>query len=231
MPPVRGKTGMQEVLAGIGAIWDAVQAGQPFAISRAIRNPALYWIVSFGILPLSLLMALIFRKVKLLDRYLEPTAMFFIYITIAMIIFVEVIRRFVFNVQAPWSTTLPPYLFLLLTWIGCAYNVKLRAHLAFGEVRALMRPKARLAMSFLDAFLWYVMAVIVVVATLRLTANSASNFQMLLGTDNVMRWWFYICVPISWLILYARVLENLYQDIRSYRVGQEFGLTNELARE
>jgi TRAP-type C4-dicarboxylate transport system permease small subunit len=222
---------MQEVFSGVVTIWDALQGGQPFTISRAIRNPAFYWIVGAAIFPLSLMIMFLFRKAKLLDRYLEPTAMFLIYISIAMIIFVEVIRRFFFNVQAPWSTTLPPYLFLLLTWIGCAYNVKLRAHLSFGEIRAMMRPPMRLAMSFLDAALWYVMAVIVVVATLRLTANSASNFQVLLGTNDIMRWWFYICVPISWLILYARVLENLVQDIRNYRAGREFGLTNELARE
>jgi TRAP-type C4-dicarboxylate transport system permease small subunit len=157
--------------------------------------------------------------------------MFFIYLTIAMIIFVEVIRRFFFNVQAPWSTTLPPYLFLLLTWIGCAYNVKLRAHLSFGEVRAMMPPGGKLALCILDAVLWYVMAVIVMVATLRLTANSAANFQILLGTDDVMRWWFYICVPVAWLVLYARVIENLVEDVRKYREGREFGLTNELARE
>ncbi|MCC5955265.1 MAG: TRAP transporter small permease subunit [Natronohydrobacter sp.] len=222
---------MEEVLTGVIAIWDALMAGRPRGISRAFRDPSFYWVIGFAVLPLSFVIMLVFRRVKLLDRYLEPTAMFFIYMAIAMIIFVEVIRRFVFNVQAAWSTTLPPYLFLLLTWIGCAYNVKLRAHLSFGEVRAMMPPKAKLAMSFLDAILWYVMAVIVVVATLRLTANSASNFQLLLGTDHVMRWWFYICVPASWLILYARVLENLLADIRSYRVGQEFGLTNELARE
>lgn len=213
------------------AIWDALRGGDPWSISQAIREPALFWIVGFTILPVSYLLLRVFRRVKLLDRYLEPTAMFFIYLTIAMIIFVEVIRRFVFNVQAPWSTTLPPYLFLLLTWIGCAYNVKLRAHLSFGEVRAMMPPAGRLALSFLDAILWYVMAVIVMVATLRLTANSAANFQLLLGTDDVMRWWFYICVPISWLVLYARVLENLFQDVRNFRAGREFGLASELARE
>lgn len=222
---------MEEVLTGIIALWDALVDGRPRGITRAFRDPSFYWVISFLILPLSLIIMMIFRKVKLLDRYLEPTAMFFIYMAIAMIIFIEVIRRFVFNVQAAWSTTLPPYLFLLLTWIGCAYNVKLRAHLSFGEVRAMMGPTTRLFMSFVDAILWYVMAVIVVVATLRLTANSAANFQIMLGTDNVMRWWFYICVPVAWLILYARVLENLIADVRSYRAGQEFGLTNELARE
>ena len=222
---------MHELLTGFMGIWDAVQSGQSFTIARAIRNPVFYWMMAIALLPAAFVVMLVLRKATLLDRYLEPTAMFFIYLTIAAIIFVEVIRRFIFNVQAPWSTTLPPYLLLLLTWIGCAYNVKLRTHLSFGEVRAMMPPKGRLALTCLDALLWYVMAVIVMVATLRLTANSAANFQMLLGTDDVMRWWFYICVPVSWLLLYARVLENLLQDVRNYRAGREFGLTNELARE
>ena len=222
---------MQEQLTAFMAIWTALLAGDAWSLSQAMRNPVLYWIVAFAALPLSAGVMHVFRRVKLLDRYLEPTAMFFIYMTIAMIIFVEVIRRFVFNVQAPWSTTLPPYLFLLLTWVGCAYNVKLRSHLSFGEVRAMMPPRGRLALAFLDAALWYVMAVIVMVATLRLTANSAANFQLLLGTDNVMRWWFYICVPISWLVLYARVLENLLEDVRAWRGGGVFGVSSELARE
>lgn len=222
---------MQDFLTAFMTLWDALAAGETWAISQAVRHPVFYWIVGIATLPLSYLVLLAFRRSRLLDRYLEPTAMFFIYMTIAMVIFVEVIRRFVFNVQAPWSTTLPPYLFLLLTWIGCAYNVKLRTHLSFGEVRAMMPPAGRLALSFLDAILWYVMAVIVMVATLRLTANSAANFQLLLGTDDVMRWWFYICVPISWLVLYARVLENLFEDVRNFRAGREFGINSELARE
>ncbi len=222
---------MQEAFTLAMAIWDALATGQIFGLPRTMRNPALYTIIAVLILPSALVLMLAFRKVRLLDRHLEPTAMFFIYMAIAAIIFVEVIRRVVFNVQVAWSTTLPPYLFLLLTWIGCAYNVKLRSHLSFGEVRAMMPPSGKLAMSFLDAILWYVIAVIVVGATLRLTASSAANFQMLQGTDNVMRWWFYICVPISWVILYARVLENLFRDIRDYRAGREFGQTNDLARE
>lgn len=222
---------MQEALSLAMAIWDALASGNTFSLPRMMRNPAFYTLIAVLILPAALLVMLLFRKVRILDRHLEPTAMFFIYMTIAAVIFVEVIRRFVFNVQVAWSTTLPPYLFLLLTWIGCAYNVKLRTHLSFGEVRAKMPPTGKLVMSFVDAILWYVIAVIVMAATLRLTASAAANFQMLQGTDNVMRWWFYICVPIAWVILYARVLENLFQDVRDYRAGRPLGLTNDLARE
>ena len=222
---------MEEMLNAALRLWSALMSGDLWMLAPAMRHNVVFVIATFLILPASLVVLLIFKLVPLLDKHLETTAMFVIYMAIAMIIFVEVIRRFVFSVQAPWSTTLPPYLFLLLTWIGCAYNVKLRAHLSFGEFRAMMRPGMQLALAFLDAILWYVMAVVVIVATLRLTVTSASNFQILLGTDNVMRWWFYIIVPIAWLILYARVIENLIEDVRKYKAGQQLSASSELARE
>ncbi len=222
---------MEEMLNAALRLWSALMSGDLWMLAPAMRHNVVFVIATFLILPASLVVLLIFKLVPLLDKHLETTAMFVIYMAIAMIIFVEVIRRFVFSVQAPWSTTLPPYLFLLLTWIGCAYNVKLRAHLSFGEFRAMMRPGMQLALGFLDAILWYVMAVVVIVATLRLTVTSASNFQILLGTDNVMRWWFYIIVPIAWLILYARVIENLIEDVRKYKAGQQLSASSELARE
>jgi hypothetical protein len=67
----------------------------------------------------------------------------------------------------------------------------------------------QLAMSFLDAILWYVMAVVVMVVATAADRQLGREFPAAAGHDDVMRWWFYICVPIAWLILYARVLENL----------------------
>ena len=79
---------MQETLTSVFGILEAVFSGQSWEISQAVRDPALYWLVAVAILPISTLLMIVFRKVPPLDRYLEPTAMFFIYLTIAMIIFV-----------------------------------------------------------------------------------------------------------------------------------------------
>ena len=65
--------------------------------------------------------------------------------------------------------------------------------------------------------LWLGMSWIAVTTTLRLAANSASNFQILLGTDNVMVWWFVILVPVSFTILAARAVENMIEDLRRFR--------------
>jgi TRAP-type C4-dicarboxylate transport system permease small subunit len=208
---------MSEFGQGIGTIISALIEGDSWGISEALRHQDGY-IVGIALVILGgLLLMKILQWSPLLDRHLERTILVSTYLAIGGIIFVEVIRRFTINEQVPWSTTLPPVLFLVMTWVGCAYNVRLRAHLSFSELRTNLPRIGQMACLYLDAILWLVFSVIVVVTTLRQTANSASNFQILLGTDNVMQWWFYICVPLSWILLSARVFENLFQDIARYK--------------
>jgi len=77
----------------------------------------------------------------------------------------------------------------------------------------------QMACLMLDAVLWFIFAVIVLVTTMRATALSASNFQIVLGTDNIMQWWFLITVPMSFVLMVARVFENLLEDVANYRSG------------
>lgn len=210
---------MGSFFADIGAIFSALRTGDSWEISNALGEPGSW---GFGLLFMvvgAVLILLLFKAVPLLDKHLERSLMVTVYLAIATIIFVEVIRRFVFSVQAPWSTTLPAYLFLLLTWFGCAFNVKLRAHLAFTEFRNRMSRRGQLACLFLDNILWLGVAWIVITTTLRLAANSASNFQILLGTNNVMIWWFVILVPVAFTILAARAIENMIEDMRHFHDG------------
>lgn len=208
---------MDNFFAGIGGIFSALAAGDSWEINSAFGQPGAW---SFGLVAMVLAILLIlglFRVVPLLERHLERTLMVVLYLAIATIIFVEVIRRFALNLQVPWSTTLPPYLFLLLTWFGCAFNVKLRTHLSFSEFRTRLSRPLQLICLLTDGILWLGVAWIVIVTTLRLTANSASNYQMLLGTDGVMVWWFMILVPVSFAILAARAVENIFEDLRRFR--------------
>ena len=219
---------MPEVITGLWDIVGALLSGDAFMISEAFNSPAAYLFGTIVAIFGGLFIMFVLRSVPFLDDYFEKTILVVTYLIIAGVIFVEVIRRFVFEVQAPWSTTLPPYLFLIMTWVGCAYNTRLRAHLRFTEIRANLPRTGQLMCMTLDAVLWVTFAIIVIVTTLKQTANSASNFQILLGTDNVMQWWFYICVPLSWILLSGRVLENLIDDFRRYHAGEDMILPSGL---
>ncbi|HFA60303.1 MAG TPA: TRAP transporter small permease subunit [Rhodospirillales bacterium] len=202
------------------AILEALLERDSWMLAEALRQPAAYGLAAIAMLVAVPALLLLFRAVPWIDRNIERYALVATYLTIATVIFVEVIRRFLFKLQAPWSTTLPPYLFLVMTWVGCAYNARLRSHLSFDEIRSRLPPLGQFLCVSLDTVLWLAFALVVIVTSLRQTTNSAANFQILLGTDDVQQWWFYVLVPTSWLLLSARVVENFLEDLRRYRDGR-----------
>lgn len=204
---------------GTGEILGALSSGDSWMMSEAMRQPAIWPLGLLAMLAVAIAVLMIYRVSPWVERNLEPTVMVVSYLAIGAIIFVEVFRRFVLNVQEPWSTTLPPFLFLIMTWFGCSYNVKLRTHLSFAEFRMMMPRTGQMACLLLDAALWIGFSWVVVVTSTRVVANSAANFQIMLGTDNVMQWWFLTSVPLAFTLLVARVLENLLEDLGNYRAG------------
>ncbi|MCK0168276.1 TRAP transporter small permease subunit [Jannaschia sp. S6380] len=210
-----------EIFGGIGAIIAALFDNDAWMLGDAIRqNASAAWLLGLIITTLGGLgvMAL-YRAVPLLERHLEPAVMVTAYLAIGYIIFAGVIERFLLDGQEPWSTTIPPFLFLIMTWVGCSYNVKLRTHLAFAEFRTAMPPAGQIACLILDAILWLGFAWIVIVTTTQEVIAAAANFRIMLGTDNVMQWWFLIAVPIAFILLSGRVFENLFRDLGNYRRG------------
>ncbi len=214
--------GTAEIYAGI---WDVIvgllTGKEPdfFPLRSALRTEAV-WLWGFITTLLGgVIVAAIYRFIPFVERHLEPTIMVVSYLLIGAIIFVEVIRRFVFNDQFPWSTTIPGYLFLIMTWTGCSYNVKLRTHLSFSEFRSKMPRPAQISVLILDAFLWLGICWLVLSTSMRVTANAGSNYMFVTGTNNVFVWWFLVSLPIAFLLLAGRVFQNLTQDIRNFRNG------------
>lgn len=203
----------------VGTIFSAFASLDSYEIRNSLKPDAAWVFGTMATAVLGLVMMWIYKAVPWLDRHLERSIMVYSYLAIAFIIFWGVIDRFVFSNQQPWSTTIPPLLFMIMAWFGAAFNVRLRTHLSFAEFRTAIPRGGQLACLTLDAVLWFIFAVIVVVTTTRATALSASNFQIVLGTDNTMQWWFLITVPFSAILMTARVFENFADDIRNYRDG------------
>ena len=207
------------LFSDIFLILKSVIAQDPWALKAALRSDAAWIlgiIVAFGF---GGLISFAYKKSRFLERNLERTFMVASYLSIAFIIFWGVIDRFIFSNQQPWSTTVPPLLFMIMAWFGATYNVKLRSHLSFNEFRSRMGRKAQFACLCLDNILWMSFAVIVLVTTTRAVVLSASNFQIVLGTDNVMQWWFLLTAPFAFLLMAARIIENFFEDLGNYRTG------------
>lgn len=167
-------------------------------------------------------MAIVKNTFLWLDQNIEKIIILISYAAMAGIIFVEVIRRFLFNQQVPWSTTIPVLLFLWVTWFGASYNVKRRTHLALTEVRARLPYVLQFACFVLDAALWLIFAMIVIYFTIHQTYIAYDNFAIVGGTDNVMEWWFYLATPLAWSLIMLRVIQNLIEDYQRYKNKEPF---------
>lgn len=212
---------MTEWFGGMGVIISAILTNDAWEISNALSSNAGIWPLGFIVLLLlGILIMLLYRAVPPIERYLEPSIMVTAYLLMGLIIFSGVIQRFFLNGQPSWSSTIPAWLFLIMAWLGCGYNVKLRTHLAFSEFRSNMSRNLQMGCLALDAVLWIVFSWIVFVTGIRVTANSASNFAIVPGTDETMQWWFLIVLPLSFAMLTARALENFITDLRNYKSGE-----------
>ena len=211
-----------EMIAGMGELLSALFAGDVWMLQSAMRgNPGLWPLGLLVTLVGGVIIATVYRFVPLVERHLEPTVMVVAYLAIGYIIFAGVIQRFFLSGQPPWSTTIPPFLFLVMTWVGCSYNVKLRTHLSFAEFRRAAPRPVQIFLLMLDAVLWLGFAWIVVVTTSQESVRAAANFAIMLGTDNVMQWWFLVTVPIAFILLSARVIQNAVRDFKAFRDGDE----------
>lgn len=167
-------------------------------------------------------MNIILSPLRWLDRNAERVLILFAYSAMALIIVYAVFERFVFKTQIPWSSSIPIYLFLWVTWIGCSQNVRKRTHLNFNDIRLRMSYGMQFAMMCLDALLWISFGIIVLYFTIEQTRLVEMNFAIVQGTDNVMQWWFYLATPAAWTLLIVRVLQNLADDIRRYKRREPF---------
>lgn len=161
----------------------------------------------------------ILTALRWLDQNLEKVILITAFAFCAGIIAVEVFRRYVFSLQAPWSTYIPSYLFLWLTWLGCSYAVKLRAHLNFNEVRDRLPRHWQFVLLQVDYLLYLVFGVVVIYWSFDLVQLHFSIDSIVPGTDDVPSWWFYSATPVGWTLLLVRVAQNMIVDIKDLRSG------------
>lgn len=208
------------ILSDAGTLISAFASQDSFEVREALRPNSMYIVGAIFLLAMGWALAWVYHHVPVIERYFERTVMVTSYLAIALIIFWGVIDRFVFSNQQPWSTTIPPLLFMIMAWFGAAYNIRVRTHLSFSEFRTSMPRAGQMFCLTLDFVLWFGFALILLVTTMRLAALSASNFQIVLGTDNTMQWWFLIAAPVAATLMAARAIENIEDDIKNYRTGQ-----------
>ena len=79
---------------------------------------------------------------KFIDNFEEYFCVWSLAI-MTVLVFIQVIMRYVFQNSLSWSEELARYIFLWLSWIGASYAVKERSHFRVEMFADLFKGKAR----------------------------------------------------------------------------------------
>ena len=160
------------------------------------------------------------RACHWLDGNLEYSLMNVIYILCTLVVFVEAVRRYLFRSQFPWSGQAAIYLFIWLSWIGCAYGVKARGHLRFDEIRRRLPYTGQFVLQLIDYALWIVLGAIISLTALHQMRIQAAMGSVVQGTDHFPLWVAFMGVPLGWALVLWRTVQCIAEDIRRYRAGR-----------
>lgn len=145
--------------------------------------------------------------------------MFVLYVFIAAIVGGEALLRYASGSQTQWGGTAAIHAFIFLSWLGCAYHVRRRSHIRFDAIRNRLSPAGRLTCYLLDDVLWLVMAAIVIFYSSGLVRMHMNMGATLEGTDHFPYWIAVAAVPVGWVLIVIRALQDMVLLVEEYRRG------------
>ena len=156
---------------------------------------------------------------KYLDKNIERWLMLGFYLYIVVVVFVEVIRRFVFNYSSIWGEETARYAFVYLVWTGASAAVTDRAHIRIDVIFSLVSQRIKNwlyvfgdVMMLIFAFIALFYSVESVLASIEF---GSSTFGLRINTA-----WFTSAVPLGFLMIIIRLIQSIRRDVIDIRAGR-----------
>lgn len=151
-----------------------------------------------------------------LERYL----MYFLYIYIITVVFVEVLRRYGLGMSSLWSGETARYTFIYITYIGISWATYNRAHIRIDILLREASQRVRGYLYILSDFVMLLFAVYAIRYTLPLIQTSI-NFGAKTQALQINRAFAQVAILVGFSLMIIRVLQRAYQDIVDVRADRE----------
>jgi len=153
-----------------------------------------------------------------LDQKVEYTLNVGLYAYILVIVFLEVIARYVLKLSLVWAEETAIYAFIWLSYLSMARLARTRTHLAFTPLRDMLPRFGQLVCLLISDVSLGVLAVIVIVYMWGPLADSVAYGQTMQGVDLPI-WLATAAVPVGFLMVLVRTVQRAMNAIANYRHG------------
>jgi TRAP-type C4-dicarboxylate transport system permease small subunit len=152
--------------------------------------------------------ALLFLNDKFEELFLVSTLSFSV-----VLIFIQVVLRYVFNNSLSWSEELARYLFIWQAWIAASFATKLSRHICLDIVINLCSRRVQTVLYWLAHAIWLGFALYITYKS-AILANTIFSRGTVSAAMHIRIGWVYLAVPVSAALMSFRLLQLMYCKLR-----------------
>ncbi|PAE30341.1 TRAP transporter permease DctQ [Paenibacillus sp. 7884-2] len=153
------------------------------------------------------------KVVRWLDEHFEEYILVFLSAFTVVIIFLQVVMRYVFDNSLTWSEEMARYMFIWLIYIGVSYAVKKKRHLGVDAIAMLFKEKGKLIVALIANFSFLIFAIVMTYfgldIVLRVTRESAA-LQIPLT-------WVYVAPVVGMTLTSIRLIQNMVIEVKQLK--------------
>ncbi|MDR1048599.1 MAG: TRAP transporter small permease [Synergistaceae bacterium] len=131
-----------------------------------------------------------------------------------VLVFCQVVMRYVFSNSLSWSEELARFIFMWLSWVGASYAVKERSHFRVEMFANLLKGRSRKIFELAILAVWFAFSVILAWLGTRLTLFLMETGQISAAMEIPMSW-VYASVPAGCALMAARLVVEIVKILKS----------------
>ncbi len=133
-----------------------------------------------------------------------------------LIVFMNVVLRYVFSASLAWVDEAARYMFIWLIWIGADYTLANRKHLRIDIISAKLHGRARLGLELFVMTIWCGFCIFLGYQGVKLVRVVVEQ-QQLSTAMQISMGWAYLCIPLSGIFMAIRLVFDI---INIFRTGE-----------
>lgn len=146
---------------------------------------------------------------KFLDNFEEYFCVWTMAI-MTVLVFVQVVMRYVFSNSLSWSEEVARYIFLWLSWVGASYAVRERSHFRVEMFANMIKGKARAHFEYFILIVWFLFSFFLAWYGTKLFIFLQDMGQVSPAMQMPMTWP-YAAVPVGSALMCLRLIVEIYK--------------------
>lgn len=156
------------------------------------------------------------KIIRLLDQHLEEYMIAILTTVMTVLLFMQVLFRFVLNLPLAWVEEISLYSMVWLCYFGCSLAIKKREHLKMEIITNFLKPKARKIFDIISLTLFFAFAIFVLYHVTLLTVDILNRGQVTAVLE-LPKWIPYAGVPAAFLLMLIRMVQDLVHIIHEMK--------------